>query len=464
MLRVGSFAVRERPIVLVSNRGPLSFDVQDGQPVAKRGAGGLVSGLAPLVTGTETRWLAAAISDGDRLAAEQGALDAEGFHVRLLALDAERYRLAYDVVCNATLWFVHHGLFDLTRKPAFDISWRDAWDAYRAVNQAFATAVAEEAPDDAAVLVQDYHLTLLAPELRRSRPDLRLVHFSHTPFAGPELMRVLPADAAKEMLAGLTAHHACGFHSARWAESFTRSCRALLDVEPVSFVAPLAPDPDDIGAVAASQRCDEAYRELDELVGDRLFLVRVDRIEPSKNLLRGFAAFDDLLERHPALRERVIFGAFCYPSREALPEYVAYREEVRSSVEALNTKWATPGWQPVVLDTSDDFPRSVAALRRYDVLLVNPIRDGLNLVAKEGPLVNERDGLVVLSTEAGAWDELAGVARGINPFDVATTADVMAEALTAAPSVRRAQAAELHRRARARTPADWLADLVSAAS
>lgn len=455
--------MRERPIVLVSNRGPLSFDVRDGELVAKRGAGGLVSGLAPLVAGTTTRWLAAAISEGDRIAAERGALDAEGFHVRLLALDAEQYRLAYDVICNATLWFVHHGLFDLARRPAFDTAWRDAWEAYRAVNRAFASAVAEEAPEGAAVLVQDYHLTLLAPQLRRSRPDLRLVHFSHTPFAGPDLMRVLPADAAAELVAGLTAHHACGFHSARWANSFTRSCRALLDVEPSSFVAPLAPDPHDIGAVALSAPCEEAYCQLDELVGDRLFLVRVDRIELSKNLLRGFAAFDDLLERNPRLRERVVFGAFCYPSREALPEYVAYRREVEASVEALNAKWATPGWQPVILDTSDDFPRSVAALRRYDVLLVNPIRDGLNLVAKEGPLVNERNGLVVLSTEAGVWDELAGAARGINPFDVAATADALADALSADPQRRRVEATELKRRAHARRPVDWLADLVSAA-
>ncbi len=462
-LQVGSGSVPERPVVLVSNRGPLSFDVRDGELVARRGAGGLVSGLAPLVAGTDTRWLAAAISEGDRLAAERGALDAEGFHLRLLALDAEQYRLAYDVVCNATLWFLHHGLFDLPRRPVFDRHWREAWDAYREVNRTFASAVAQEAPEGAAVLVQDYHLTLLAAELRGTRPDLQVVHFSHTPFAGPELMRVLPTDIATEMLTGLTAHHACGFHCARWADAFVASCRSLLDVDPNTFVAPLGPDPDDIRGVAASGRCQDALRELDELVGNRRLVVRVDRMEPSKNLLRGFEAFDELLDRHPALREQVIFGAFCYPSREALPEYVAYRSEVEAAVSALNAKWATPGWQPVWLDTSDDFPRSVAALRRYDVLLVNPIRDGLNLVAKEGPLVNERDGLVVLSTEAGVWDELAGTARGVNPFDVSATADALAEALAATPEDRRDRSAELRRRAGARTPADWLGDLVSAA-
>ena len=169
-------------------------------------------------------------------------------------------------------------------------------------------------------------------------------------------------------------------------------------------------------------------------------MVRVDRIELSKNLLRGFLAFDDLLDRHPDLRGRVVFGAFCYPSREGLAEYLAYRQEVESLVHQINERWATDDWTPILLETSDDFPRSVAALRRYDVLLVNPIRDGLNLVAKEGPLVNERDGLVVLSTEAGAWAELEGAVLAVNPFDITATADAMPDALGRAPAERRARA------------------------
>lgn len=453
-----------RPVVIVSNRGPLSFRrEEDGQLVARRGAGGLVSGLAPLVTGTDTVWIAAAISEGDREAAEQGVVDAEGFRVRLLALDAERYRAAYDVVCNATLWFLHHGLYDLARRPRFDRRFRDAWEAYREVNRAFADAVAESAPEGAAVLVQDYHLALVAPTLAERRPDLRLVHFSHTPFANPDLWRVLPLDLGRELLAGMAAHHACGFHSERWAASFRACCEEQLGQAPPTFVAPLAPDADDIRGVAGGDACGRALTELDQLLGDRAFVVRVDRIELSKNILRGFHAFEDLLERRPEWRERVVFGAFVYPSREGLPEYLAYRQEVESTVSRINERWATPGWTPILFDPSDDFPRSVAALRRADVFLVNPIRDGLNLVAEEGPLVNERDALLLLSPEAGVWDQLAGAARAVHPYDITGTADALADALAATPAERAAEATELRRRAEARRPQDWLADQLAAA-
>lgn len=456
-------AVPERPIVIVSNRGPLSFTAADGEFVAKRGAGGLVSGIGPLVNGTDAMWIAAAISEGDRLAAARGVIEAEGFRVRAIATDPERYRMAYDVVCNATLWFLQHNLFELARRPRFDTRWRAAWDAYREVNLEFARVVADEAPDGAAVLIQDYHLTLLAPTLVEQRPDLRLVHFAHTPFAGPDAMRVLPDDVGSELLTGLAMHHACGFHTTRWARGFAESCRELIGREPTTFVSPLAPDTADIGAAAASPAAEAEVAWIREHVGDRKLVARVDRVELSKNLLRGFHAFDDLLDRYPQWRGRAVFGAFVYPSREGLPEYLAYRQEVESVVQRINERWATEEWTPILFDASDNYPRSVAALRRYDVLLVNPIRDGLNLVAKEGPLVNDIDGVVALSTEAGAWEELGSAAFRVNPYDVSGTADVLHEALSMDAAERKHRAEALRELAGARTAADWLADQVAAA-
>ena len=450
--------------MIVSNRGPLSFSLgADGDLVARRGAGGLVSGLAPLVTDTDAVWIAAAISDGDREAASRGVVAAEGFRVRLLSIDPDVYRAAYDVVCNATLWFLHHNLYELARRPRFDTRFRQAWESYREVNRAFADVIAESAPEGAAVLVQDYHLALVALFLADRRPDLRLVHFSHTPFANPDSWRVLPLDLGRELLAGMAAHHACGFHSPRWADCFRACCAEQLGQEPTTFVAPLAPDAADIGRVAAGDACAAALAELDASVGDRALLVRVDRIELSKNILRGFQAFDDLLERYPEWRERVVFGAFVYPSREGLPEYLAYRQEVEATVRRINERWATPGWTPILFDPSDDFPRSVAALRRADVFLINPIRDGLNLVAEEGPLVNERDAILLLSPEAGVWDQLVGAARPVHPYDISGTADALVAALTATPEERAIEAGELRRRAAARTPEDWLADQLAAA-
>jgi trehalose 6-phosphate synthase len=189
----------------------------------------------------------------------------------------------------------------------------------------------------------------------------------------------------------------------------------------------------------------------------------VDRIELSKNLLRGFHAFEELLRSRPEWIGRVVFGALVYPSREGLPEYLAYRQEAEATVRRINETWATPGWTPILLDTSDNYSASIAALQCYDVLLVNPLRDGLNLVAKEGPLVNRNDGVLALSREAGAWDELAGLALEINPFDVAGTADVLATALSMSAEDRRKHATAVRAQTGRRTPRDWLDEQLQAA-
>lgn len=446
-------------MVVVSNRGPVSFTIDDrGDLMHKRGAGGLVSGLTPLISGGDATWIAAAMSQGDRAAAARGPIDVEGIRVQLLDIDERAYRMAYDTVCNSTLWFAHHGLWDLARRPRFDDRWSEAWDAYRSMNMAFAGAVEQTAPEGAAVLIQDYHLCLIAPRLRRSRPDLRLAHFSHTPFAGPDLMRVLPTAAARELLAGLAAHHVCGFHSPRWADAFRACCTEMGVVAPDTVVAPLAPDPLDMEAAAGSQRCVEAFDKLDDAIGDRLFIVRVDRMELSKNILRGFHAFEYMIEHDPRWRSKVAFGAYCYPSRDGLPEYLAYHQEIEGLVSRINERWGTVDWTPIMFETTDDFPRSVAALRRYDLLLVNPIRDGLNMVAMEGPLVNSRSGLVALSTNAGAFDLLAPAVRELHPYDITATAEAMALALDCAPEQRRAEATRLRQIISRRTPADWLRD------
>jgi trehalose 6-phosphate synthase len=416
-------------------------------------------------------WIAAAMSEGDRAAAAAGDTTADGLSVQLLDIDADDQRLAYDVISNETLWFVHHGLFDLTRSPAYGPGWWLAWDAYRRVNEAFALEVCEAAPDGAAVLVQDYHLTLLAPTVSERRPDLSLVHFSHTPFAGPDVLRVLPPAARDEMLASLAAHHACGFHTADWAANFTEDVRrwggdGARYGGPGSarvFASSLSTDPDDIRATAASPACDEQFRTLDHLLDGRRLIVRVDRMELSKNIVRGFDAYDLLLEQRPDLHGSVVFLACCYPSRENVPAYARYRAEVEEAARRVNERWGDDAWQPVVLETDDDYPRSVAALRRYDVLLVNPIRDGLNLVAKEGPLVNERGGQLVLSTEAGAWAELADAAFGVSPFDLVQTATALGAALDLPEAQREPRAEQLRALVGRRTPADWLQDQITAA-
>jgi trehalose 6-phosphate synthase len=458
--------MKQRPeVVIVSNRGPLSFqEADDGALVARRGGGGLVSALGPAVAGSGATWIAGAISELDRKAAAQGVVEAGGFRSQSLVVDPDAYRAYYHVVSSGALWFVHHRLYDSPRRPRYDRHFRQAWEAYKEVNAAFSRAVIDGAGDGAVVLVQDYHLSLLGALLAAERPDLTTVHFHHTPFGGPDDLAMLPDEVAVELLDGLASHDACGFQAPRWAAAFEASCQSLLGRSCPTFVSPAAVEPADIASVAASPACAEALDALERHVGDRQLVARVDRIELSKNLLRGFHAFDELLRTRPQWRERVVFGAFVYPSREGLPEYLAYRQETEGLVRQINERWSTPAWTPILYDPSDDFPRSIAALRCYDVLLVNPVRDGLNLVAKEGPLVNERDGVLALSRESGAWSELAGAALGLNPFDVTATAEVLHQALSMGTEERRAHARAVRDLAGARTPADWLADQLQAAA
>jgi trehalose 6-phosphate synthase len=451
-------------LVIASNRGPVSFTLDDaGRPVPAGSAGGLAATLYPLVAGSGATWVACAMSEADRLAADAGEMSAPGLDLVTVQPEPDTYRMAYDVVSNSTLWFCHHHMFDLARRPRLDRRWAEAWEAYRTLNETFATAVAKTAGAGATVLVQDYHLCLVPGMLARVRPDLKTVHFTHTPFADPNMWRVLPVDVGREILSGMAGGTACGFHTDRWESAFLECCEDM-GVDPGStFVSPLAPDASHLRSRAASPECRGARARIDDMVGERRLILRVDRIEPSKNLLRGFWAFDEMLRSHPEWRGRVVMLALAYPSRETLADYLAYGTEVAHGAERVNDTWGTDDWRPVVYDVADDADRSFAALTCYDVLLVNPLRDGLNLVAKEGPIVNDTDGVLALSREAGAFEELGDAALAINPHDVHATAAVLAEALAMAAPERARRATALRALATHRRPGDWLADLVTAA-
>ena len=452
-------------MIVVSHRGPYSFSRgDDGNLTAHRGAGGLVSALGPLLSAeVDATWIAAAISDDDRSAVRAGTTGDLDVQLRLLDLDRAQHRMHYDVIANGVLWFLHHGIFDRTRRPRFDLRFRDAWDAFVAVNQCFTDAVLENAAPGEVVLVQDYQLTLVAGQLRILRPDLRVVHFTHTPFAGPDDFSLLPTDVGAD-LCGALASGPAGFHTKRWAEAYRQSARATLGrraAVAAPFVASLGPDVAALEAVAVSADARAAAGYLDDAVGDRLVIARSDRIDPSKNIVRGFLAFDRLLEARPGLRGRVVFVAMVYPSRQGLAEYLAYENEVEQVVARVNDRWATRDWLPILLDDRDDFARSVAGMQRYDVLLVNALRDGLNLVAKEGPVVNRRDGVLCLSPETGAYDEMKSAAIAVHPYDLEQCAGALDDAVSMPLDERALRATKLRALATMRSPADWLSDLIN---
>jgi len=454
-------------VIVVSHRGPFLFSMgEDGNVTAQRGPGGLAGTLHALATSTDALsgacCVSAALGDGDdavRLGTAGSVPDPE---VVFIAIDPSLHRLHYEVVSNEILWFLFHDLFDRVRTPTFDESFSEAWDAYVSVNRSFADAVIDRAPDGDTVLVQDYPLALVPGMLRADRPDLRIAYFAHTPFCDPASMMVLPGYAAHAICESL-ASVPTGFHTERWARAYAASVREVLgrDVPPESlFAAPLGPDPDEFAILASSPSVTEAGHELDALTGGRKLIFRTDRVDPAKNIVRGFIAYDQLLAAHPEWRGRVIFVARLAASRQNLPEYVTYHEEVGRAAASVNERWGTDEWQPIVIDARDDFLRSVAAYTRYDVLVVNSLKDGLNLVAKEGPLVNRRDGVLCLSPEAGSYAELHEAALTVHPYDVEQAAHALHVALSMPADERAARAARLRVLAVTHTPRTWLDTLV----
>jgi trehalose 6-phosphate synthase len=454
--------------LVVSNRGPLTFRRRpDGALEPVPAAGGLASTLHRLLAGSGTTWASVTMGAADREAAALSLIREDGLDLVPVVVDDDTYRQAYDVVANTTLWYVHHHLFDLPHRPRFDRTWRAAWDGYRAYNAAMADAVAARADQGGTVLVQDYHFSLLGQMLALRRPDLRAVHFLHTPFAEPALFGVLPDDVAAELLDGMAGYAACGFHCHQWEAGFAGCYAAAGRTPPRTFVAPLGPDAGVLEDEAAAPEVAAAATALRAEVGGRRIVARTDRMEPSKNIVRGMLAFEELLHAHPEWRGEVVHVAFAYPSRQGLAEYLAYGADVEHTAARINHAFGgREGWTPVLLSVADDRARSLAALRLSDVLLVNPVRDGLNLVAKEGPLINDADGVLVLSRAAGAWEELSLAgdgALGVNPFDISATAGALHHALAMDPSERTARAAALRTAVRRRTSADWWADQLAAA-
>lgn len=448
-----------RKLIVVSNRGPIGYAREDGRRVARRGAGGLVTALAPLVSQHDVTWIASAISEEDRAVAgagpvEEAAADGSRYRLHLVAHRPSAYDLFYNVVANPALWFVQHGLWELKHDPDHDLGC--AWEeGYLAVNQGFANAVLEELErePEAAVFVHDYHLYVAPRLVREQRPDTRIAHFTHIPWVGPEGWSVLPETIVREIHAGLLASDVVGFHAARWRDAFLAVCAGLgLETADTLVTAhPISIDPDEFEALAHSDGVQEREREL---LGWRpeTMILRVDRTDPSKNVVRGFEAFGLLLERRPELVGRVGMVALLDPSRQDIPEYVEERGRIEAAAAALEARF--PG--SLQLRIADDFHQSVAAYKHFDVLLVNAVMDGLNLVAKEAPLVNVRDGVVVLSVNTGAFEEIGEDVVPVQPLDVEATADALETALALPADERAARLARIRAHVREHDLEAWI--------
>jgi trehalose 6-phosphate synthase len=481
-------------VLIASNRGPVSFSLgDDGKLTSRRGGGGVVAGLSAVADRAEVLWVCAALNDADRAAARaaadgqldvplgggEAAFGGRESVVRMLDIPAPVFDRAYNGVANSTLWFIHHLLYDTPNQPLFGLAFRREWEAFRAYNAAFADALAEGAGPPGTgtrAMVQDYHLTLAPRMLAERRPDLAIAHFSHTPWAPPDYFALLPDDVAREVLEGILGADHAGFHAQRWASAFLDCCEAVLGAQvdraartvrhdghtTTVGIHALGVDAAQLRGRAAADDVQAHMATLTEIVGDRKLIVRVDRTELSKNIVRGLAAYRELLITWPQWRGKVTHVAFAYPSRHDLPEYREYTASVQRMAREIMDEFGTDDWDPVVLQVNDDYPRSLAAYRLADVLLVNPVRDGMNLVAKEVPLLSDRSCAVVLSREAGAAAALAEGALLVNPYDVSATAQALHEALSMNSAERNRRGALLAQASAACPPQQWLASQLSA--
>jgi trehalose 6-phosphate synthase len=454
--------------------------------VARRGGGGVVTALGGLLAHHDVTWVASAMTEEDRVVAAEhdGSFveetpDGASYRLRLVAHDPAVYDRFYNVLANPTLWFLQHYLWGLGSAPDFGPELHEAWsDGYVPINQALAAAALEELErePDAAVLFHDYHLYLAPGFVREVRPDVVTSHFIHIPWPESDYWHAFPPELRVAVHEGLLANDVVGFHTERWRRAFLLSAERLLGarvdrdactVEHRGRVTrvvarPISVDPAEFDRL----RGDPAVLEREAVLLARRpeqLVLRVDRTDPSKNIVRGFHAFGLLLECHPELHRRVGMVALLAPSRQDIRAYAEYVRDLEAAAREVNERFGRDGWLPVELDVADDFLRSVAGYKQFDVLFANPVFDGLNLVAKEAFLVNERDGVLVLSENAGVHEELGEWALTVNPIDVSGQADALFAALTLDPAERKRRAAAIREHVRAHDIREWvdaqLADL-----
>src|SRR3954466_8046159 len=470
---------RDAPLVLVSNRGPVTYQ-DDGS--VKRGTGGLVTALTGLASHRDATWIASAMTDADVDKEEQEggrpfsveAPHGGEFRVRFVASEPHAYDGFYNVIANPMRWFIQHYLWDQSNAPDIRRQEVDAFDhGYNAVNEDLARAVLDEVEgqEEPVVMVHDYHLYTLPGMIRRQRPDAFLHHFIHIPWTQPDAWRVLPAHIREQIYEGLLANDIIGFHTRSYRRNFLQCCRDLMDLDVDMERGVVRSDDRDVWVRAYPLPIDyAATREVAQRDGVREFeerllrrrreysILRVDRADLSKNVLRGFSAFDIFLEQHPEFAERITFTAQLMPSRTDVPEYAEYLEKIEALVAVVNHRHGTPDWMPIDLKLRDDLDEAVASYKHYDVMMVNAMFDGMNLVAKEGPLVNERDGVSILSENTGAHEELGEYALSVNPFDIQEMADSIHAALTMAPEERERRMKGPPAIVTARDPGDWIDD------
>lgn len=456
LIELSNELLTHRNLILASNRGPLEYHVTpEGQLQPRRGSGGVVTALSSLTRSIEFTWIASAMGEGDRHASEEAQgnritspLPGQKLLIRYVITPRRVYHKYYNIFCNPLLWFLQHYMWSSPYTPNVDPVVYDAWEnGYVPVNQAFAEAIIAEArqsPNLPYVMVHDYHLYLVPSLVRREIPNAIIQQFLHIPWPTPRYWQLLPATFRSAICESLCDCDVVGFQSMWDVRNFLQSCQVFVKNAQVDFATssveanghrtlvrayPISIDVEEVRHIALSPRAAEYERKIKSL-GSEKTIIRVDRAEPSKNIVRGFKAFHLLLSRYPELHGRVKFLAFLVPSRTHIRQYERYQEEINETVKVINASFSREDWQPITVFYENNYTQAIAAMRLYDVLMVNPVIDGMNLVAKEGPVVNTKAGVLILSESAGAYDQLKDGSLGVAPADLEGTMQALYEALT----------------------------------
>ena len=482
----GADILSDRPLIVASNRGPVTFTRErDGKFSSRKGSGGVVTAVSSIARDKQPIWVACPMSDGDRARAELAEKDGETvispagdnpeFKLKFVLPSKRAYHLYYNEISNPLLWFLQHYLWDTPRAPDITQDIWTAWsDGYEVVNRLFAeeiVKIAETTDVEPIIMIQDYHLYLTPGMIRAMRPQALLQHFVHIPWPDPDYWRLIPKSMRQKICEGMLGNDVIGFQTRDHARSFMYTCESYIPDVQIDYAGrgilwqgrrievrsyPISIDVEAVRRQAYGREALNHERYLPNYLNE-FTILRVDRAEPSKNLIRGFHAFGRFLEKHPEYEGRVSFIAIMVPSRMDVQEYQDYLDDVSAVVVRLNAQYANvqTGWQPIHLILGENYPRALAAMKRYDVLLVNAMIDGMNLVAKEGVLLNDRSGVLILSEGAGAVQQLGDDALIISPTDIEGTADAIYQALTMSPSERRRRADNLRRTVEGDDVAKW---------
>jgi trehalose 6-phosphate synthase len=472
----------DRQLIIASNRGPIEYQFgENGELISQRGSGGVVTALNAVSQFARLTWVASAMTDGDRRAAERAHVDEPAdendggsLDVRFVVSPRSVYNRYYNIFCNPLLWFIQHYMWNTPRTPNISRTIYDSWEqGYVPVNRAFAQAIVDATQSSLRapyVLLHDYHLYLAAGEVRARQPDAIIEHFTHIPWPDPRYWELLPLFMRRSIYESLCSADVIGMQTVRDTRNFLHGSEAFLDGAEVDYRDstirfrgrltrvrnyPISIDARSLLEFLEGEEVKHYRSVLHSHLGEQT-IVRVDRTEPSKNILRGFRAFELLIQRHEEFRERVKFLAFLVPSRTDIGVYQTYTDEIFELVEAINDEYGTPSWRPIETYYESNYAQAIAALQDADVVLVNPLIDGMNLVAKEAALVSAVDGVLVLSEAAGSYDQLRDYVLEIAPADIEGTVRALRQALKMRPAERRRRAIGMHRVVEQEDVRGWL--------